>query len=465
MGFTSMMFVGVFLPLSLLIYWMFRKRIRIQNVFMVIASLVFYACFDWRYDIILILSVLITYVTALSKKKSIIIAGVTVNVLALAVLKFGGLLSSSIILPVGMSFYVLQAIGYLFDVMRCKEEPEKDVLTLFSFLCFFPVLTAGPILRIGEMRPQIVSNKTLSFDTFQKAVMIFCWGAFLKLVIADRVGIIVNTVFDSYRSYGGEVLIVGAAAYSLQIYADFAGYSYMALALALVFGYKIPENFRQPYFAKTVSDFWHRWHISLSQWLRDYVYIPLGGNRKGKGRKALYIMITFLVSGIWHGAGITFIIWGLLHGAVQAVGVFTQNLRAGARQRLHIGSGKIYRISQSIFVFVFASIAWVFFRAESLLYALSFFKHMFTDHRPWQLMDGTIYSLGVERAHVIFLVLSVIILFCVSILRERGYDVDSLIRQNIVVKCFCFFVIFMTIVLFGCYGTQYDASQFIYAGF
>lgn len=223
MNFTSTMFLAAFLPLAFVTYWTSGKSVRIQNLIMIFWGLVFYALFDWRYDIILILCVVTTYISAIKRKRSIILIGVEVSFASLTVFKFGGMFSSNIILPVGMSFYVLQATGYLFDVMRDKEEPEQDILTLFSFLCFFPVLTAGPILRIKDMKPQIISKKNLSFYTFQNAIMIFCWGAFLKLVIADRIGIIVNSIFDNYRSYGGEIIFFGAVLYSLQIYADFAG--------------------------------------------------------------------------------------------------------------------------------------------------------------------------------------------------------------------------------------------------
>lgn len=465
MGFSSMPFLVLFLPLSFLLYWGCRHNTRLQRIMIIISGLVFYGSFDWKYDLILLACVVLTFYAARSAKKEVIVLGVCVNFLSLSFFKFGGTAIGSIVLPVGMSFYVFQATGYLFDVMRGKERPEKDFLNLATFLCFFPVLVAGPILRYGKMKPQITSERHLSFYDFQKAVVLFLWGTFMKMVIADRIKVMVDNIFGTYRSYGGIILFIGAVLYSIQIYTDFAGYSYIAVALATAFGFSIPENFRQPYFAVSISDFWHRWHISLSQWLRDYIYIPLGGNRKGLFRQSINIIITFLASGIWHGTGLNYVVWGLLHGFAQIAELFGHRVRKLFGEHntdLHKVS---CRIMQSIVVFLVVTVFWIFFRADNLFTALSYIKHMLLVHMPWQITDGTIYSLGVDQSHLNAVVFFIVILIIVSILREKGFTCDSYLSQNVLVKCAGVYLLIMVTVLFGYYGPEFNVSSFIYGSF
>lgn len=458
MSFSSTVFLVCFLPVSLITYWLLYKRPGIQNVVLLIEGLVFYMSTNWKYTLILVLCVLLTYFSGISAKKQLIVAGIIANFAGLAFFKYAGLFSSGILLPVGMSFYIFQATGYLMDVMKGKEEPEKDIISLAVFLCFFPTVTAGPILRYDQMKHQIRNSRKLSFYDFQRSVMIFSYGLFLKLALADRIGLLVDNIYGSYRDYSGQILFIGAVAYSIQIYSDFAGYSYMAAALAMFFGFTIPDNFRQPYYAASISDFWRRWHISLSSWLRDYVYINLGGNRKGKYRKYLNTLVTFFISGLWHGAGLNYVVWGLLHGLF----IVAEDHTSLIRKTLQSTVGRVCR---SIYVFFVVTFLWIFFRADSVITALSYIRRIFSEFRPWELSDGTLFSLGIDRGHMFVLFVFLIIVAVISYLRGSGYSCHDYCRQHRLIKGLGFVLLVLTIVCFGKYGLEYSASRFIYAGF
>lgn len=237
----------------------------------------------------------------------------------------GGYLASrfqlpQILLPVGLSFYVFQSTNYLLDLAKKKIEPERNFINVALFISFFPTITSGPILRASRFLPQLSEMRSVSFARFQRAVFTFLWGAFIKMMIADRIAVFTNQVYSDLENYSGLILAACAACYSIQIYCDFSGYSYMAIAVADLFGFDIPENFHQPYFATTIADFWRRWHISLTTWFTDYLYIPLGGNRKSRLRRYINIGIVFLISGLWHGAAWNFVVWGGLHAFFQIFG-------------------------------------------------------------------------------------------------------------------------------------------------
>lgn len=334
------------------------------------------------------------------------------------------------------------------------------------FVSFFPTITSGPIQRSTDFLPEVRKRKSLSFEQFQGAAFTFLWGATLKMIIADRINIFTNAVFSSFSSIGGGINLVGALLYSLQIYADFSGYSYMAIAVAELFGYHLKENFRQPYFATSISDFWKRWHISLTSYFTDYLYIPLGGNRKGKIRQYLNIMIAFLVSGLWHGAGAAFIVWGALHGIYQVVGRLTKPMRERAAARLGFSRETAsYRVWQRICVFLLTSFAWIFFRKAYLKSAILFVWQMFTIRNPWVFFDGTLLNFGLTFIDWTILYISFTVWTAVSILRERGHSVQDFVRQNPPVKVVVFTLAVTALAVFGIYGEGYSAASFIYAGF
>jgi len=269
-----------------------------------------------------------------------------------------------IFLPVGISFYTFQTMSYTIDVYRGKIEPEKDILNFAFFVTFFPQLVAGPIVRAADFLPQIRREVWVSKEDLSKGLMLICAGLFKKAVISDYISInFVDRIFDNPSLYSGFENLLGVYGYALQIYCDFSGYSDMAIGIALLMGFSLPENFRTPYKAASIRDFWRRWHISLSSWLRDYLYISLGGNKKGKIRTYVNLMLTMLLGGLWHGAAWRFVVWGGMHGAALAIDRFV-------RERFKLPAGIGWQLLGIVFTFHFVCLCWIFFRASSFALAM-----------------------------------------------------------------------------------------------
>lgn len=289
------------------------------------------------------------------------------------------------------------------------------------------------------------------------------------MIVADRLAIFTNTVWNSYMSFAGCTLLTAALAYSIQIYLDFAGYSYMAVGIASLFGFNVTENFRQPYLGLSIDDFWKRWHISLTSWFREYLYIPLGGNQKGKVRKYINNIIVFLISGLWHGAEWSFAIWGGIHACYKVIGNLTERWRVGVCQILKINRDTFgYRLWQRGFVFLLTSFAWIFFRAPSLRDALKFIKGIFACWNPWVLFDRSLYSLGLTREEwsICICIWGMVIILIISCIKENGKRIlEGFNAQNIIFRYACYTILFVALLIFGVYGSGYDASTFIYMGF
>lgn len=294
------------------------------------------------------------------------------------------------------------------------------------------------------------------------------WGFFMKMVIADRVSLLVDTVFDNYRMYGSTELILAAIGFTLQIYCDFGSYSTIAIGAAKIMGFDLMENFNTPYFARNIRDFWRRWHISLSTWFRDYLYIPLGGNRKGAIRKVANIMIVFLVSGLWHGANWSFVIWGGIHGFYQVVAGFLASLRAFIREKISIKTDCLsWKLLQTVVTFALVVFAWIFFRADSVTDALRFINRIILKPTPWILFNGGIYNLGLDRIEMNILFFSVILLLLIDLIRYiKKQTIDIfLFEQNIWFEWLAIIVLIAMIFVFGEYGPTFNAQQFIYFQF
>lgn len=274
-----------------------------------------------------------------------------------------------IILPIGISFYTFTALSYLIDVYRGDYEPEKNIINFFLFICFFPKVTAGPIVRGKEFFPQLHDYKGVTKIGFEEGIQIFCFGLFKKIVIADHLGVFVDDVFHAPVAFNTGTVIWAALSYSLQIYFDFSGYSDMAIGISKICGFDFTANFNLPYVATDVSDFWKRWHISLSSWIKDYLYIPLGGSRKGEERTYLNLLIVMFVSGLWHGAGWTFIAWGVLYGVWNCIH------RAFKKNNIKFSNAVAVPVT-----FILVSLLWVIFRASSFSNAAAMFKGIFTIH-------------------------------------------------------------------------------------
>lgn len=388
MTFASVEYL-LFLPVVFLLYWIVCKNSKnAQNCLIVLGSLFFYGYADWRFLCLLLITAFSTYFTGLwlSKENNgktrwwISFGTIVFNLGILFAFKyfnffiqafvdafslFGRKLSVStmkIILPVGISFYTFSALSYTIDVYRKKVDATNDLMAYLAYVTFFPSILSGPINRATHQLPQFFKKREFSYHIAVDACKALLWGAVLKLCLADRLGIYVDAVYRNIGNHNGTTLLLASILYTVQIYADFAGYSLMAIGSGKLFGIELPENFRRPYFSKTVTEFWRRWHISLTTWFRDYIYFPLGGNRVKKARWMLNTMVVFLVSGLWHGADYTFIIWGGFHG----VCMILERLIYGQKFK-EIGDkfsfGNCIRI---VFTFLIVSFAWIFFRLDTL---------------------------------------------------------------------------------------------------
>lgn len=392
MLFNSAIFF-VFLPTILLLYWIAHKHLKLQNIILLVSSYIFYGWWDYRFLILIATSTVIDYYVGLkiynSEQKSIkkkwMLVSIIFNIGLLGFFKYYNFFIDSwveslnilgytvqnswtlnILLPVGISFYTFQTLSYSIDINRGKLKPTTNFISFAAFVSFFPQLVAGPIERASNLLPQILNTRIFTKRKIASGVKLMIWGFFLKLVVADRAAIYVDAVYNNVENHDGITFIVATVFFAFQIYGDFAGYSLIAIGVAKLFGLELMVNFNRPYFAASVGEFWKRWHISLSTWFKDYVYIPLGGNKSKKGRYLFNIFITFLISGLWHGANWTFVIWGAINGLyLIAETLIFKKKRSG--------------LINIAITFVLINLTWVFFRANSLSQAVVIFNDMFTN--------------------------------------------------------------------------------------
>ena len=399
MLFNSLVFVP-FLGLALTTYWLLaRAPLRIQNAFLLVSSYVFYGWWDYRFLGLIVLSSFTDYwvgrgissAETTARRKALLSLSVAVNLGLLGYFKYAGFFISSfqsllasvglpansrsleIILPVGISFYTFQTLSYTIDIYRRKMEPTRDVVAFFAFVAFFPQLVAGPIERARHLLPQFTRKRVFDEPAASDGVRQMLWGFFKKLVVADNVGPYADAIFVDYATLDGPTLLLGSFFFALQIYCDFSGYSDIAIGLARLFGFSLSRNFAFPYFARDIAEFWRRWHITLSSWFRDYVYIPLGGSRGGPAMQARNVILTFAVSGLWHGANWTFVIWGVLNGLYYLPLLLRERQQRFKDPDDVIGLRPTFRQAGQIgATFLLTLIAWVFFRAESVSHAMGY---------------------------------------------------------------------------------------------
>lgn len=484
----------IFFPAVVLVYFLIPQKVR--YLWLLVASYYFYMCWNPKYVLLLLFSTGVTYLGGLAierftAKKTVLTLTVVANLTVLFVFKYfdfaldnvnwvlerSGIQmiepSFDILLPVGISFYTFQALGYTIDVYRKEIYAEKNFFKYALFVSFFPQLVAGPIERSKNLLKQVSEEHTIDYDRMRKGLLIMLWGYFLKLVIADRAAIFVNAVYEDYVSYGGVYIIVATLLFAVQIYCDFAGYSTIARGAAWIMGFRLMENFEAPYLAKSVSEFWRRWHISLSGWFRDYLYIPLGGNRKGKIRKQVNTMIVFLVSGLWHGASWNYVIWGGLNGLYQVIGSAWQELKKkiGSRKlekdsaKGNVGAIAVHAL-KVVGTFLLVDVSWLFFRADSMQDAIAMIKSVWSVRNFSVLTDGSLYTLGLSLYHFLFLLIAILILWIADYFKYKNVDMFEKIEgQNVAVRYLVYMCLFCAVVLFGIYGVDYEASQFIYFQF
>jgi D-alanyl-lipoteichoic acid acyltransferase DltB (MBOAT superfamily) len=478
MQFNSIDF-AVFLPLVFITYWFVtNKSLKIQNLFLVSASYIFYGWWDWRFLSLIVFSSLIDYLVGISliktrvkwKRKFLLLTSIFVNLGFLGFFKYYNFFLDNfveaysffgkeinpqglnLVLPVGISFYTFQTLSYTIDIYREKIKPTRDIVSFFAFVSFFPQLVAGPIERAINLLPQFYKKRYFDYNKAVDGLRQILWGLFKKIVIADNAAICANEIFNNYTEYSGSTLLLGAVFFAFQIYGDFSGYSDIAIGTARLFGFNIMQNFAFPYFSRDIAEFWRRWHISLSSWFRDYVYIPLGGSRGGTINKIRNTFIIFVVSGFWHGANWTFIIWGALNA------IYFLPLLLSKRNRKNIKivaeSRNLPNLNEllSIFAtFTLTVFAWVFFRAENATHAVNYIYGIFS-------LD----ILSMPEFYSNSLILFLIVFICIEwIGRSNKYAIEKvMLKKSRTIRWIFYFGLIFTIFIFS--GEE---QQFIYFQF
>ena len=493
MLFNSIEFL-IFFPIAVVAYYIFPKAIR--NYWLLVCSYYFYMCWNPKYSFLLMTTTIITYLSGLlldvvnkseldsgdtnRLRKCIVAVSFVLNIGLLFYFKyinfamdiwedimsrFGMRLEApvfDVILPVGISFYIFQALSYTMDVYRGEIYAEKNPFRYALFVSFFPQLVAGPIERSKNLLKQLAKPSEFVYENVRAGLLTMLWGYFLKLVIADRCALLVDEVFSNVGEYRGYQLMTASLLFTLQIYCDFMSYSTIAKGAAKVLGYELMENFNTPYFATSIQDFWRRWHISLSSWLRDYLYIPLGGNKKGRVRKQFNVLLTFFVSGLWHGAAFTFVIWGMVHGILQVIEDILKPYTDKLLQKAKINPDNKILLLVKIFVtFVMVDLAWVLFRADTLSDAVLVYSKMWQTSGLEEIKYG-IFEIGLDKHNWCLLLIGVAILFCSSLMRSRSITLSEWISSKIFLIRYALYWGTMIMIMFS---MDITGKEFIYFQF
>jgi D-alanyl-lipoteichoic acid acyltransferase DltB (MBOAT superfamily) len=478
MLFNSLVY-ALFLPCVFVLYWfLLGRHLRLQNLLLLVVSYVFYGWWDWRFLSLIFLSSLVDYAVGLGLatagqrfvRRSLLILSLLVNLGLLGTFKYFNFFSESlaellshlglhadtvtlnVVLPVGISFYTFQTLSYTIDVYRGRISPTADWVAFFAYVSFFPQLVAGPIERAEHLLPQFMRRREFGHAQATDGMRQILWGLFKKIVVADNCAYYVDRLFDTDASYSGSTLAVGVVLFAFQIYGDFSGYSDIAIGSARLFGFRLSRNFAFPYFSRDIAEFWRRWHISLSTWFRDYLYIPLGGSRVDLARQVRNVFIIFVVSGFWHGANWTFIVWGTLHAAY-----FLPLLLMG-RNRTHLGTiaeGRLLPSFRDVLdvgaTFGLVCLGWVFFRAESLGHAVGIITRIFSTelfavprYLPKALGSCIFVMLGLEWVNR----------KAEYGLDLRGWRVPAIIRWGL------YYILVLIIFFFGNYTDQHEFIYF-----
>jgi alginate O-acetyltransferase complex protein AlgI len=485
MLFNSLDF-AIFLPITFILYWFVaQNNIKLQNALIVIASYVFYGWWDWRFLSLIIFSTIIDYLVGQklrtehqqSKRKGLLWTSIIVNLGFLGFFKYYNFFlenfvdafslfgmqinanSLNIILPVGISFYTFQTLSYTIDIYNKKLEPTKDFIAFSAFVCFFPQLVAGPIERATNLLPQFYKKRTFEYHKSVDGMRQILWGLFKKIVIADNCAEFANQIFNNSADMNGSTLVLGAIFFTFQIYGDFSGYSDIAIGTSRLFGFNLKQNFATPYFSRDIAEFWRRWHISLSTWFRDYLYIPLGGSRGGTLMKVRNTFAIFLVSGFWHGANWTFIIWG----ALNAIYFLPLLLLDNNRKNLGVvADGKLLptfsELIAMLTTFILTVFAWIFFRAENLKHAFGYIGGIFSK----SIFEIPKFS-GISDSVIVFYFL-VFFIFVEWLGRKDKFAIEKILdRTNKKVKIILYLVLNILIIKY--FFDNGKASEFIYFQF
>ena len=473
MTLTSFSFICFFVIVFLLYWLVFNKSKDAQNALILMSSLFFYASWDWRFLGLLFVTIVTTFIighfikqSKTKKQKSILlITALIINLGILFLFKyynffvqaFLDLFSSyglsinysplNLLLPIGISYYTFSSLSYCLDIYNEKIQPTKDFLAYCAYASFFPSILSGPIGRAEKQLPQYFEKREFSYESAVTAGRAILWGAFIKLCIADKLGIYVDSVYENIMKHNGTTLCLTEFLYTIQIYSDFAGYSLIAIGSGKLLGIELPENFRRPYLSKTVTEFWRRWHISLTSWFRDYIYFPLGGSRVSVVRWMLNVTIVFVVSGLWHGAAYTFIIWGLLHGIIMII----ERLVYGKKLKTIKDSLSLLNVLRIILTFCIVSFLWIFFRLETVSESLYVIGKIFTEH-------GAPF---IDIFTLIIAFISMAIMAVKELSEEYNWPIKLLTNNSAVIRYATYIFLICFILLFG----ELDGSSFIYFKF
>ena len=473
---------AIFLPIVFVLYWFVAsKNLKLQNFLIVAASYLFYGWWDWRFLSLILFSTIIDYTIGQklrveeneTKRKVLLWSSILLNLGFLGFFKYYNFFldnfitafsffgteinanSLNIILPVGISFYTFQTLSYTIDIYKRKLEPTNDIIAFSAFVSFFPQLVAGPIERATNLLPQFYKKREFNYAKAVDGMRQILWGLFKKIVIADNCALYANDIFNNSSDYTGSTLFMGAIFFAFQIYGDFSGYSDIAIGTSRLFGFNLKQNFAFPYFSRDIAEFWRRWHISLSTWFRDYLYIPLGGSRGGKWNKIRNVFIIFIISGFWHGANWTFIIWGALNALFFLPLLLTNknrnNLEVVAQGKVLPSLKELFSI---LFTFSLTVFAWVFFRAENLSHAVQYILDVFKN-------PGSFLLVSVYMKHKVILLLLFLFVLVEWFGREGQYAIAHIgIKWKRPFRYALYYVIIIAIIFFG--GKE---QQFIYFQF
>jgi len=482
MLFNSLEFL-IFLPIVFILYWfVFNQNLLRQNLLILLASYFFYGWWSWKFLLLLAVSTLLDYlygfgVASLNKRNSKLFLWLSIinNLGILGVFKYYDFFITQfehgfnligihinapllqVALPVGISFYTFHGMSYVFDIYRGIRKPVSNFIDYAVFVCFFPLLVAGPIERANHLLPQVQTKRIFSYSQAVEGCRLILWGMFKKVVIADSLAIIVDDIFDNYQTHNAFSLIIGAIGFSFQIYGDFSGYTDIALGTAKLFGFELLSNFKFPYFSRDIAEFWRRWHVSLSSWFRDYLYIPLGGSKQGKLIAVRNTFIIFLVSGFWHGANWNFIAWGGIH----ACGFLPLLLLN--KNRRHIEGivaldrklPNIKEVFQMIYTFGFVTFAWIFFRIHSLKTGVAFIKQIIVS----TLLHPTQYFVKPTGISILYYVVPFVL---IDWQFRRNERVITLPLKNLILRMGIYYLIIIILLFYGAIQVK---QQFIYFQF
>lgn len=468
-----------FVAATLLVYYI--APLKARPYVLLAASLFFYAASGLENLAALVLLIAVTYLCTMLLEKlkkgraALLTAYILLTVGGLLFVKFinyilglsarflnAPALTLEVLVPLGLSFFTLQAIGYAVDVYRGDVQAERNPLKLALFLSFFPLVVQGPISRMRQLSPTLFHGNRFSYKNLTHGAQLMLWGLFLKLVIANRAASFSDPVFTNYSAYSGLTVVLAVLLYTLQLYADFSGCVCICRGVSQMLGVELMDNFDTPYFAVSIRDFWRRWHISLSSWLRDYVYIPLGGSKKGRLRKYTNLLLTFFVSGIWHGVGVHYIAWGLYHGVLQIIGDVTVPMKKRLRERMRLREESIlYRLFRQLITFVLVAYGWLLFRADGLIAAIRMTGSIFRDF----VSLGQLQTVFANKAEFCLLLLCTLLLLLTSLLRRRIQLRERIAGLRIWIRWPLYLALFFAVVLFGGLGEAFSDSIFLYMQF